>query len=138
MKNKKVAPWIGLVLFLALLAGCSSPAADPPAVNVTGTWQGTMHADGLGSDTGRLRLEQSGSAVTGDFAVLDRYVFYTVGQVSGRVSGNRLNLTLTLDTTPGGGNFSGTVTGNSFDGTGSLRNDATGQSARFTFSMTQR
>lgn len=141
MKNKKVASWAALVLLIVVLAGCSSPASEPPAVNVTGTWQGSMNAGGIGSETIRFRLEQSGSAVTGDFSAADRNLFHVLGEVSGRVSGSRVNLTLTLDTTvtdPGGGSFTGTVSGNSFSGSGTLRNDAAGESAQVTFSVTQR
>ncbi len=118
--------YLFLVLFLvlALAMGCSSGSSNggsssggggtDNAVNVSGTWKGTVNSPQTGSDTTTLILSQSGNSVSGTLDGL---------AVTGTVSGNQLTLKLTPFiesgvTFTGGG--SATVTGNSMSGTLSL------------------
>jgi hypothetical protein len=103
------------VIAVFVLVGCgggggdsSGPAPGPPTVNVTGTWDASMTITGgtqgpVGFHwTAVFTVVQSGSSVSGTGVTSSG----SGGQVSGSVSGDDLDITLT-QTTPCTGTYHG-------------------------------
>jgi hypothetical protein len=101
---------LALGLALALAAGCGTQAV-PPAVDVTGTWVGSVDStDGppsfdpvFGTYTLTLILVQHGSNVTGTLGGAFS------GTLSGSVSGDRAVLVVNVAPCGGPGNLAATV-----------------------------
>ena len=91
------------------IAGCgggggSSPPPAPPSVDVTGRWVGPYNSSVFGNQSATLTLQQTGANVTGTYASSTG----GLGSVSGTVSSDIVNFTITV-TTPGcSGSFTGT------------------------------
>jgi hypothetical protein len=99
-----------LVLALVMATGCGTES-PPPAVDVTGTWVGSVDSNTgppgfapvFGTYTLTLQLVQDGSHVTG--ALIGAFS----GTIAGGVSGDRANLTVTVAPCGGPGNLATTV-----------------------------
>ena len=93
----------------------SRAGGEPPAVNVTGSWDLTIEAEGEAIQ-GKLEMEQEGAEVTGTMVS----PFGQANITSGIVSGNDLELTIEFNM--GGESMeveiTGTVEGDSASGTG--------------------
>lgn len=91
---------LGALLVAAALSalGCGTAGVGPPTVDVTGFWTGTWSAPNMGSGTLDFRLEQKGTAVTGDLIWR--------GSMEGPRAGASLNPTGALKGTVAGRTFS--------------------------------
>jgi hypothetical protein len=104
-------------ILLVTITGCGGGGSDPapavqlaPTINATGTWSGPYNSSVFGNKTLSLNLIQNNATLTGTFANSSG----GLGNISGTVSGNTANFTISI-TTPGcSGSFAGvgTVTGN--------------------------
>jgi len=105
----------GLVLAAVLAAsGCGDGEKEPPTVDVTGSWAGTWLSEtGMGGDVTAV-LTQAGADVDGTMTISGSPCF-SVGNVSGTVSGNRVSTGAMFsgDTRV---NFEGTVVGDQISG----------------------
>lgn len=128
-------------LLLLLLAACSSPKEVlPPEVDVSGDWAGTATVQVVNETFPvRLRLEQTGAAVTGQLHAGDEQSEQAVGPVSGSVAGTELTLSLTFDNgiVDVAGTFSGTVGGTSLRGSGTVSLADSGQGLPVKFNLTK-
>lgn len=117
------------------MAGCggggsssSMPENQPPAVNLTGTWSGSVTSSVTGTRTASLNLTQNGAAVTGNYSTNGGQL----GTVAGTVSGYSLACTITptqagcSGSLGGGGTVSGNTLSFSYSGTTSCGGPETG------------
>jgi hypothetical protein len=104
-----------VIFFMAAFYTCSGDGNEPPTVDVTGTWTGTwMSSTGMGGDVSAT-LTQTGADVEGTMTI-DGSPCFSVGNVSGTVSGNRIS-TGAFFSGDSRVNFNGTVVGDSISGT---------------------
>lgn len=111
-QHGKHGAWGWAVLAAALAAcggGGSKSESLPPAVDISGTWAGTLTSEGSGTSSFSLVAAQSGADVTGTFTGAGGG-----GTLTGTVSGRALDVTAHLT----GGECTGTL-----DGTGEVSAD---------------
>jgi len=107
MSPRMCALWMLVMLLAAAgFSACGDDEHEPPTVNVTGSWTGSwLSTTGMGGDVAAT-LTQTGADVEGTMTI-DGSPCFSVGNVSGTVSGNRIST---------GAFFSGDLRVN-FDGT---------------------
>jgi|MudIll2142460700_1097286.scaffolds.fasta_scaffold549059_2 hypothetical protein len=111
MRATKAARLLAVTAVLAV-AGCGQESI-PPAVDVTGTWVGSIESTtgppgydpNLGQYTMTLVLTQSGANVTGTVSSDSAYK----GTLAGAVAGSRLQAKLTVNPCGGAGQPVGTL-----------------------------
>ncbi|MCC7180337.1 MAG: BACON domain-containing protein [Acidobacteria bacterium] len=111
---------ISCVLALAVMTlACGdgrSPTQPDPAMDVSGTWRGSVtSASGL-SAAFMLVVTQTGGTVSGSFTCSSFTCISSTGTVSGTVSGSAVRGAITFPTGGGCSTFNGNVTGNQFAG----------------------
>jgi hypothetical protein len=108
--------WLAFILGGMLFSSsCGGDGREPPTVDVTGSWAGTwLSGTGMGGDVTAV-LTQTGADVDGTMTITDSPCF-SVGNVSGTVSGNRVS-TGAMFSGDIRVNFEGTVVGDEISGT---------------------
>ncbi len=82
----------------------STATPTPTTVNATGTWSGPYNSSAFGAQSVTLILQQNGTSLTGTYSSTTG----ALGSISGTVSGNTANVTITITTQGCSGSVDGT------------------------------